>query len=199
MEKEPKRKGSYANPFRSLEMIWSVLRRRASKAHPMSLTELSEQLERQGDAPSPSTVRRCMPEEAALMARLFPGTLAAQGETSVSGSYWARDGLHVVLENAEGEALGKGGITALFSAEPGAEAPTYSAMDKMLKQGVPFDLESFPFRLRCLVQEGGKFIPYDKWEDLHPEGKKAKRYYYLASPLTQAEWRMFSDLVQVYP
>ena len=202
MEKESRRKGSYSNPFRSLEMIWSVLRRRASRTRPVSLAELSAALESRGDGPSPSTVRRCLPQEAALLSHLFPGTLAEQDRVSVTGFYWAADGFHVILENAEGEPLRQGELTAVFTQEPGTEAPSYSALDKMLKQGVPEDLESFPFRLRCMVQdtEGSrKFIPYDKWEEAHPAGKKAKRYYYLASPLTNGEWRIFSDLVQVYP
>lgn len=36
------------------------------------------------------------------------------------------------------------------------KAPSYSTVDKMLSQGIPFDLNTFPFRLRCVAQVTGK-------------------------------------------
>ena len=79
----------------------------------------------------------------------------------------------------------------------------------MLSQGIPFDLDTFPLRLRCVAQVPGKqgrkkTIPYEDWEDSFANDRSVKRNnvprrYYLEDALSDAEWRLFSDLILVYP
>ena len=45
-----------------------------------------------------------------------------------------------------------------------------------------------------------RYIPYETWEERQGTRRNnAPRYYYLANALTEGEWRILSDLVQVYP
>ena len=104
------------------------------------------------------------------------------------------------------------------------QPPSYGTVDSMLRQIYDLtplssrpadpetghdpaaDLDSFPWHLECVIAEkrGGRtvYVPYDQWE-ARPGGEERRlnqpRRYYLKSALSHQEWRIFSDLVLVYP
>ena len=106
----------------------------------------------------------------------------------------------------------------------GGACPSYGTVDNMLRQiydltpqssrsadpepgKVPAaELDSFPWHLECVIAErrGDRtvYTPYDQWEN-RPGGGERKlnqpRRYYLKSALSREEWRIFSDLVLLYP
>ena len=198
-----KSRKSYSNPYHSLEAIWMVLRRHASRERPLSVAEICRYLERMEQAPSRTTVSRLLSQAPGLLALFSPEALAEQGAHAGVGTYGAEDGLHVVVETAEGTVLTRDAVLDITSRP--FQAPSYSAVDKLLKDGVPFDLNTFPFRLQCVARigdtrRGHQYIPYEDWEERQGARRNnATRYYYLANALTEGEWRIFSDLVQVYP
>lgn len=200
---ERKARKSYSNPYHSLEAIWMVLRNYASKERPLSVAEICRYLKRMEQAPSRATVSRLLNQFPDLLSLFSPDVLAEQGVYTSVGAYSAEDGLHVVLETPEGAVLTRDAELDV-TAQP-FQTPSYSAVDKLLKDGVPFDLKVFPFRLQCMARVGGtrrghRYIPYEDWEEQQGERhNNATRYYYLANALTEGEWRIFSDLVQVYP
>lgn len=198
------RGNSYSNSYSSLEAIWTVLREHSSKEHPLTVKEICDYMKDMKAAPSPETVRRLFPGEQTLMSLLYPGVVCEE-QGSAADAYVADDGLHVVLELPDGTPLkGKAGVEV--TAEP-LKVPSYSTVDKLLKERIPFDLHTYPYRLRCVARtrtEKGKvkYIPYDDYEiTLKGEGtsNNQPRRYYLQNVLTDGEWRIFSDLVQVYP
>ena len=203
---------SYSNSFRSLQAIWEVLRRYASREHPLTVREIYNHLkdiEPDPDArPSLDTLERIFPQGRELMGRLFPGWVLEEGETPPAEAWLGEDGLHISVEAPDGRVLAREGLTVQASREP-FKAPSYSTVDKMLSLGIPFDLDTFPFRLRCVAQIPGKrgrkrTIPYENWENSLDNGRSVKnnnvpRRYYLEDALNDAEWRLFSDLVLVYP
>ena len=74
--------------------------------------------------------------------------------------------IHVVVETPEGEPL-DGEAPAVEASIPPFRAPSYSTIDKLLKEGVPFDLGTFPYCLRCVAQvpgDNGRLVimPYDE-------------------------------------
>lgn len=208
-------KKPYSNTFRSLEAIWEVLRRHASPKHPLTVREICDYLKRLEEDPSSYTIERLFPEERELMGRLFPGVVAEEGRLTAVNAYSEGETLHIVVETPEGQVLAGEGL-ALEAAAPPFKAPSYSTVDKLLKLGFPVDVKTFPYRLRCVAEERPKdgrvrLIPYEDWEeqqaardrekggrDLEERNNRARRYY-LANALTDGEWRIFSDLVQVYP
>lgn len=200
MEKERK---TYSNAYHSLEAIWMVLRQHASREHPLNIGEICQYLEQMDQAPSRATVNRLLSQAPGLLGLFSPDVLTQQGEAACTGIYSEGDVLHVVVETPEGTTLHP--EASLDVTTVPFQAPTYSSVDKMLKEGVPFDLKTFPFQLRCVARVTSptgrsRYIPYDKWEER--QGKRlngAPRYYYLANALTDGEWRIFTDLVQVYP
>lgn len=203
----PEAKKEYSNPYRSLEAIWAVLRAYSSRQHPLTVREIYDHLKGMEGAPSRATLGRLLPRELELMSQLYPGVAAQGGAPNAVSSYLSDGHLHIVVETPEGDVLARDGL-ALEAAPVPFRAPSYFTIDKLLKGGVPFDLETFPFRLRCVAQIKGKdgklrLVKYEDWEDrLTPEQTEKNnvpRRYYLANALTEAEWRMFSDLVQVYP
>lgn len=200
-------KKEYSNPYRSLEAIWSVLREHSSRQHPLTVREIYDHLKAMEGAPSRATLSRLLPRELGLMDQLYPGVAAQEGEVSGVNAYVSDGRLHIVLETPEGDTLAQEGLGVEAAAVP-FRAPSYFTIDKLLKGGVPFDLHTFPFRLRCVAQVKGKdgrvrLVKYEDWEDsLSPERARKNnvpRRYYLTNALTEAEWRIFSDLIQVYP
>lgn len=199
-------KKRYSNSFHSLEGIWRVLRRYSSRTHPLTVREIYEYLRRlESEPPSLSTLERAMADSGELMELLFPGQVAPESGSRATVAYRQGDTIHVVVETPQGEPLAQSSIEATL---PPFRAPSYSAIDKLLKEGIPFDLDTFPYRLRCVARvpgESGKpvLIPYDEWEEhLERQGSESNnvpRRYYLASAFTDGEWRIFADLVRVYP
>jgi len=199
--KTSKNNMGYSNSYRSLEAIWTVLREHASKENPLTVRDICNYLERMSEAPSVDTVKRLFPEEQTLMSLLYPG-IVQEAEGGAVGAYHDGNSLHVVLETAEGEVLAEGGMDVEVTAYP-FHAPSYSTVDKLLKERIPFDLHTFPFRLRCVAKTTNKlgkvrYVSYDKFEDVGEKNNQPRRYY-LENALTDAEWRIFSDLIQVYP
>lgn len=205
----PKReKKPYSNSYHSLEAIWSVLRRYASREHPLTIKEIHNYLRQMGeDAPSQATLARLLPQGKGVMDALYPGQLAEADRPGGLDAYREGDTLHIVVETPQGQVLTKDNL-AVEAAPVPFRVPSYSTIEKQLKEGIPFDLRTFPFRLRCVAQvPGGKpgkvrLIPYDKYEDtmLDPDRRNnTPRRYYLSNVLTEGEWRIFSDLIQVYP
>lgn len=202
-EKKP-----YSNSYRSLEAIWSVLRRHASKTHPLSVKDIHNYLRQMGEeAPSQATLARLLPQGKGVMDALYPGQLAEADRPGAADAYWDGDTLHIVVETPEGQVLAKDNLTVEAAPVP-FRIPSYSTIEKQLKEGIPFDLNTFPFRLRCVAQvpdsKPGKvrLIPYDRYESdmLDPNRQNnIPRRYYLSNILTEGEWRIFSDLIQVYP
>lgn len=191
----------YSNSYRSLEAIWTVLREHSSREHPLTVREICDYLKLMSDAPSADTVRRLFPSERELLGVLYPGVVAEEGGGAVN-AYHDGEQLHVVVETPEGDVLADGGVEVETTAQP-FRAPSYSTVDKLLKERIPFDLNTFPFRLRCVAQVKGRsgrvrYVPYDEYVDEDEKNNQPRRYY-LANMLTDAEWRIFSDLVQVYP
>ncbi len=200
-------KKEYSNPYRSLEAIWAVLREYSSRQHPLTVREIYDHLKAMEDAPSRATLSRLLPRELGLMDQLYPGVAAQAGDADGVNAYVSDGRLHIVVETPEGDVLAQEGLGVEAAAVP-FRAPSYFTIDKLLKSGVPFDLHTFPFRLRCVAQVKGKdgrvrLVKYEDWEDsLTPEQARKNnqpRRYYLTNALTEAEWRIFSDLIQVYP
>jgi len=195
----------YSNSYRSLEAIWTVLREHASKEHPLTVREICAYLKDMEGSPSPETVKRLFPREHTLMSLLYPGVVCEE-EGGAIGAYHDGRSLHVIVETPEGKVLSKGEMGLEFTAER-MKAPSYSTVDKLLKERLPFNMDSFPFRLQCVAQKRSptgkiRYVPYDSYYaslDGEEEKNNQPRRYYLANVLTDAEWRIFSDLVQVYP
>ncbi|MDE6590163.1 MAG: hypothetical protein K2K53_07460 [Oscillospiraceae bacterium] len=78
-------KKPYSNSFRSLQAIWEVLRRHASRDHPLTVREIYNHLkdiESDPDTrPSLDTLERIFPQGRELMDQLFPGRVLEEGET----------------------------------------------------------------------------------------------------------------------
>ncbi|MEG2455171.1 MAG: WYL domain-containing protein [Oscillospiraceae bacterium] len=198
----------YSNSFRTMAMVWDVLYHCASREKPMKTREIYEELcRRYGTAaPSESTVGRTLSGGKECMDALFFQTVTQAGTASVVGDYSLKGTLHVVVENAEGEPLQTGGLTAQFVRREGERVPSPSTLEKMLKEGFPEDLraETFPFALTCLMQKTSpmgkvRYLPYGDSVAAGTGKKGGTRYFYLKSPLTDAEWRIFADMVQVFP
>lgn len=205
----PAPKKQYSNSFRSLQAIWEVLRRYSSREHPLTVREICghlKEIESDPDLrPSLDTLERIFPQGRELMGRLFPGRVLEEGETPPAEAWLGEGGLHISVETPDGQVLAREGLTIQSSREP-FKAPSYSTVDKMLAQGIPFDLNTFPFRLRCVAQIPGKrgekkTVPYEEWESSLTDDRSnnVPRRYYLEDDLSDAEWRLFSDLILVYP
>lgn len=195
----------YSNSYRSLEAIWTVLREHSSKEHPLTVKEICDYMKIMKDPPSAETVKRLFPGEQSLMSLLYPGAVCEEGGSAV-GAYHDGQSLHVILETSDGTPLSRGEAGVEMTTEP-FKVPSYSTVDKLLKERIPFDLHTYPFRLRCVAQTRTprgkiKYIPYDdyyaKLEGSEEKNNQPRRYY-LQNMLSDAEWRIFSDLVQVYP
>lgn len=199
------RSKGYSNSYRSLEAIWTVLREFSSKEHPLTVKEICDHMKKMADTPSAETVKRLFPAEQPLMSLLYPGIVCEEAG-GAAGAYYDGNSLHVILELPDGTRLLEGNCGVEATAEP-LKVPSYSTVDKLLKERIPFDLHTYPFRLRCVArtrtsQGNVKYIPYDDYLDTI-EGDEEKnnqpRRYYLQNMLTDGEWRIFSDLIRVYP
>jgi len=193
----------------SLQMIWYILRRYSSREHPLSIRQIHKHMEEirknSGEnIPSLSTLKRMLPKEIETIEMLFPGHFVADDSAACLGAYPAQSGLHLVVETPDGHIIDQFDAGIALSAPP-RKTPSYSTIDNLLRD---FRRETFPFSLRCVAPvkgEGGKveFIPYSAFEaDMDPdrfEQNNVARHYYLENTLTDAEWRIFADLIQVYP
>ena len=203
MAEQKKERKSYSNSYHSLEAIWTVLRLHASREHPLNVGEICQHLQRMEQPPSRATVNRLLTQMPGALELFSPDVLVQQDAAACTGAYQAGDALHVVLETPDGTVLHPD-ASLDFTVQP-FQAPAYSSVDNLLKDGVPFDLKTFPFQLRCVARKKSatgryRYIPYDQWEEKQQARRNnAARYYYLANPLTDGEWRIFTDLVQVYP
>lgn len=208
-KKNPNKKPvkSYAPALQSLMDIWRVLAQYASPDHPMTVKEIWEKLAQESEeAPSRSTVSRKLAQQIPAMNLLCPHQVVEQsGHSAVVQTYTVGDTLHVVVENRDGEAFREDSVTVVLQPRS-CHAPSYAAIDKLLQRFPACEDGWFPFTLQCvkLVNQKGRtrYIPYSDWEEQYDEDRSANnqpRRYYLSSVLTPAEWRIFSDLVTVYP
>lgn len=197
----------YNNSFQSLIDIWDVLDRYASAEHPMTVREIYENLQEKDAQATPSlnTVSRQLPAQTEALGTLFPHQVLMQnGRDGAEQAYVHGGKMHVVLENRAGDAFWDGEMAVVLQPRP-ATTPSYATIDKLL-QKFPQSEGEFPFRLKCVMAKTTKgrtrYIPYASWEAQY-EGDDVPhnqpRRYYLEGVLTNAEWRMLSDLVQVYP
>ncbi|MDO4530970.1 MAG: WYL domain-containing protein [Bacillota bacterium] len=196
-----KNRSGYSNSYRSLEAIWTVLKEHASKEHPLTVQEICDYLEQMEEAPSADTVKRLFPKEKDLINGLYPGTII-EADGGITNAYQNEESLHVVVENAEGYPL-YSGKSDLEIAKVPFRTPSYSTVDKILKDRLPVDLNTFPYRIRCVAKKKNalgkvRYVSYDDLE-LNDGKNNLPRRYYLANVLTDTEWRILSDLIQVYP
>ena len=207
MEPAPRKK-PYSNSFQTLAAVWQVLREHSSPQHPLSVREICGHLE-QLEGPSHDTLKRLLAQNRELMDLLFSGRVLQEGVPPPAEGWLGEDGLHIVVESPEGNVLVRDSA-GLEVTLPPFQAPSYSTVHKLLKQVFALDLRTFPYALRCVAQVSNwqgrvRFIPYDQWEDRQEsqgrreENNNMTRRYYLDCCLSDAEWRMFSDLVLVYP
>ncbi len=204
----PKRAAPAANmnsgTLQALYAVWEVLRRFASRQKPLSAEEICDYLKEIKDAPSPAVAKRLFPREKELMERLFPGTVTPAGEAVATGAYFDDGTLHIVLETPQGDVLQEDGMALEAAVQPFA-LPSRETVARILENGVPFGLDTFPYRLRCVAKSpcgNGRFrvIPYEKWEKAKEEGGAERpRLYYLSDALTDAEHGALTEMVRVYP
>ena len=209
MAPEPRaRKKSYSNSYRTLEAVWQVLREHSSPQHPLTVREICGHLE-QLEGPSQDTLKRLLSQNREVMDLLFSGRVLQEGVPPPAEGWLGEDGLHIVVETSEGRVLSRDSAGLEVTCPP-LQAPSYSTVHKLLKQVFSLELRTFPYALRCVAQVSDwrgrvRLVPYEQWEDRQEsrgqqeENNNMPRRYYLECCLTDAEWRMFSDLVLVYP
>lgn len=206
-------KKNYSSTVQSMMDIWRVLGKYSSAENPMTIGEIAEKLKEENEKdpaphtiPSVTTVKRSTPNQVAALNALCPHKiLREEGSPSILQTYISENTLHVVIENGDGEIFREDDLTLVV--EPrNANPPSYSTIDKLLQQFPETTDDSFPFALKCVksvTQKGRtKYIPYSDWEDSHNNDHSKNnqpRRYYLESVLSLAEWRILSDLIQVYP
>ena len=227
-QKEQKNRKSYSSPYRSLAMIWNVLARYSSPEKPMTVADIEARLKERRDPPSSTTVKRLLPEELDRLDTLFPGFRArAEAAGSLKDAYISEKKLHVVVETPDGVPLANGEMLAIM--EPNESvAPACATIDNLLQSVADYcenDAEGtkLPVRLKCVVARTNyagriEYLPYsveqDKWEsgkeksdaDGDEEDRRKRRTannrprrYYLESVLTPAQWRILTDMIEVYP
>lgn len=202
---ETPKKKPYSNPYLSLEYVWHVLREYASEEHPLTVQEIYAHIVAidKDTAPSLSTLRRILPQGGRLMGTLFSRELASTTSPTAFG-YASDDQLHVVLEHSDGVTLQNENLSLELGKLSG-KLPTCSTLEKLLKTGVFVELDSFPYVLTCVARTKDRLgrvrqIPYADYENqLKADTNNMPRRYYLKSPLTEGEWRIFTDMVQTYP
>lgn len=203
-KKKPKK--DYTSTVQSLLDIWKVLDLYSSVEHPLSVADIAEILKNKSkDAPSPNTISRMLPSQVSAVEQLHPHkALQKENSPSVIQTYTSENTLHIVVESRDGEIFREDDLTVIVEQKNNAP-PSYSTIDKLLKQFLDSGYDDFPFKLKCVraVSKNGRtrYIPYSDWEDTFTDQTRNNqpRRYYLESVLTPAEWRIFSDLVQVYP
>lgn len=206
------KKKAYNNTFATQIAIWDVLAKHSSKERPLSVSEICSLLGKDVDeesVPSATSVRRYLSELKPVLDTVIPThTLLEKDVPNASHAYIHKDTLHVVLENREGLPEWEGDMAAVFEIGTSID-PQYGTIANLLKK---YPEETYPedgavrplVQLKCMVAQNknGKitYIPYYKWEEKYKNNEdRPKRYYYLESVLSKAEWRILADAVKVYP
>ena len=200
----------YTSATQTLLEVWQTLVNHSSAKKPLSVPEICSLMKENSlhASPSAATLKRALPSKADVLNTLHPNKVLCQEDLpNILLSYFSDHTLHVVLEDRLGEVIKEADCTVIV--EPKAEIlpPSYSTVEKLLQKLMAANADAlFPLRLKCVRLEnapsGKRYIPYVEWEERYEkEGLKNNqaRRYYLESILTPAEWRIFSDLVQVYP
>lgn len=206
---EGKRKG-YASATQSIIEVWQTLAAHSSPEKPLTVSEICALMRKNTpeSAPSTATLNRKLPAQVEVLNTLHPDSVLCQdGLPGILHSYFSDHALHIVLENRLGEVLKEADCTVIVEPKETALPPSYSTVEKLLQRLMEDGGTFFPFRLKCVRLEntmlGPRYLPYTEWEDRYEDGELTKnnqaRRYYLESVLSPAEWRIFSDLVQVYP
>ena len=179
--------------------------------------------------PSAHTVERILSGELDALEALFPGfrVMVERDNPQLLRSYVSEGTLHAVVENQEGEPLANGQMLLIVAPDAEGKTPSRSGADVMLQKLSDYfsreEAAALPFRLRCVAArtENGKvtYLPYDevlklrektkktagkdksagKDEAAKKDGNNVARRYYLERVLTAAQWRMLTDLIEVYP
>ena len=200
----------YTSATQTLLEVWQTLVNHSSAEKPLSVPEICSLMKENSlhASPSAATLKRVLPSKADILNTLHPNKVLSQEDLpNILLSYFSDHTLHVVLEDRLGEVIKEADCTVIV--EPKAEIlpPCYSTVEMVLQKLMAANADAlFPLRLKCVRLEnapsGKRYIPYVEWEERYEkEGLKNNqaRRYYLESILTPAEWRIFSDLVQVYP
>lgn len=206
---ERQRKG-YASATQTITEVWQTLAAYSSPEKPLTVSEICAHMRKNDSksAPSTATLNRKLPAQAAVLNTLHPDSVLCQdGLPGILHSYFSDHALHVVLEDRLGKVLKEADCTVIVEPKETALPPSYSTVEKLLQRLLADGGALFPLRLKCVRLEntmlGPRYIPYTEWEDRYEDGEMARnnqaRRYYLESVLSPAEWRIFSDLVQVYP
>ena len=155
--------------------------------------------------PSGKTVHRHLPQDINAINTLMPHTVVCEeGTPTVIHAYPGQDTLHIVVEDPNGTLKYDGDASVIFN-----NAPLSDVSKASLNRKLPTLVEQFHevnnqllkrppvLSLSGVVKENGKYIPAaDSTLDM---GRSFTRHYYLKSLLTSAEWKIFYDLICVYP
>lgn len=76
--------------------------------------------------------------------------------------------------------------------------------DNLPGMGHEWQGRQFPWRLECVLRSTSagvvSYEPLCAWEDRNPDARlNQPGYFYLHNILSPSEWKMFADMVQVYP
>ncbi|MBR6677422.1 MAG: WYL domain-containing protein [Oscillospiraceae bacterium] len=206
-EKKGRSAEGNSSPIQTITEIWSALSQYASAEKPLKISEIAKILNQQAkkDPENPhasgKTAKRYLPDQIDAINTLVPQTVVCEaGEPTVLHTYGEGETLHVVVEDPEGAVLRDGVATVVL--KPGGVNPI---SEKTLNRKLPTLMEQFdalqpqpPLSLAGLKQKNGKYVPALEHEE-EKSGRSSTRAYYLKSLLSDAEWRIFYDLVRVYP
>ncbi|MCF2617567.1 WYL domain-containing protein [Oscillibacter valericigenes] len=238
-EPEKNRRGAYNSTTKSLIDIWNVLAAHASAERPLTTGEIFRYLNPGGDTednllenetkPSRNTLTKHFPADADVINTLFPNTVLCEaGKPAVLHTYGHDGKLHVVLENANGDALKNCEMQAVFLRRPSAPIPQSTLNRKLPQLYMEYESASVPEQLPVslagivAVKKGltTQYIPASEWapaakkedppkqedstkansqQDSEMKAVSPPRRYYLSSILSPAKWRILSDLILVYP
>lgn len=192
-----------SSPLQTLYAVWEVLRRYATRQKPLSADEVYDYLKDLKQNPSEAAARRLFPQEKALMGLFFPGTAVQSDEAAAAGAYMDGSTLHIVLETPQGDILQEDGMELEAAVQPFA-LPSREAVAKLLETGIPLDVRTFPYQLRCVAKApcgNGRFriVPYEKWLQSGEDTADRPRLYYLSDALTDAEYGALTEMIRVYP
>ncbi len=200
-----KQKKTYSNTAQTLFDVYKVLMQYSSKEKPLSISQIRKiLLGNLKDAPSVSTINRALEHKGGIISSVYPQyVLREKGEPGILQFYFEDQTFHVVVEDRFGHIFADGDWNVIVEKDERNPASVDSVSDILtnLNQGKITDL---PFRVRCVVKDDGKYVPYDDLEEGFERetdfaDAKRKYYYYLEGRLTDAEWKILYDLVQVYP
>ena len=200
----------YTSATQTLLEVWQTLAAHSSAERPLSVSEICDFMGKKSlqAPPSGATVTRTLPEKAGALNALHPNKVLCQEELpGILLSYFSGHDLHVVVEDRLGKVFKEVDCAVIVEPKAALSPPSYSTVDNLLQRLMAANADSlFPLRLKCVRLEntssGRRFIPYTEWEERYEQKglrNNQPRRYYLESVLTPTEWRIFSDLVQVYP